>query len=79
MDEKIKVNELYYWTNEKGETIPKHELSDLYVCNIVAKYGKMWLRANGHNVIVDRFEALNKKYGLFNRFREVPSVRGENN
>lgn len=61
----FEVEEKYYWTNNAGETIPKHELSDLHVCNIVMKHGKNWLVANGHEIIVNRFEELNKKYKFF--------------
>lgn len=61
----FEVEEKYYWTNNAGETIPKDELSDLYVCNIVMKHGKNWLVANGHEIIVNRFEELNKEYKFF--------------
>lgn len=57
--------ELYYWHDTQGNLIPKHELSDLYVCNIVMKFGKLWLEDHGHSVIVQRFEALNEKYKFF--------------
>ncbi len=36
-------NEKYYWKNEKGNLIPKDTLSDEYICNIVMKFGKIWL------------------------------------
>ena len=55
------LEEKYYWENKDGELIPKHELSDYYVCNIVMRFGKEWLLSNGHEVIVDRFEKMNKK------------------
>lgn len=70
MDEKM--DELYYWTDSSGNDVPKHELSDLYVCNIVMKFGKDWLRSHGHATIADRFEALNKEHGFFQMLREVP-------
>lgn len=57
--------ELYYWKDSKGNLVPKHELSDSHVCNIVMKFGKTWLQENGHNVIVKRFEDLNKEYNFF--------------
>lgn len=57
--------EKYYWTNSDGMMIPKHELPDYYICNIVAKYGKNWLSENGHEVLVERFESLNREYGFF--------------
>ena len=28
------LEEKYYWENKDGDLIPKHELSDYYVCNI---------------------------------------------
>lgn len=59
-------NEKYFWENAKGELIPKHEISDYYVCNIVMKFGKDWLVSHGHQVIVDRFERLNKEHKFFN-------------
>ena len=57
--------EKYFWKNHEGEYIPKHELSDLYICNIVAKYGKDYLSKNGHMTIVKRFEKLNNEYKFF--------------
>lgn len=57
--------EKYYWTDHTGNQIPKHQLDDYYICNIVAKYGKNWLSENGHNILVERFEQLNKQYGFF--------------
>jgi hypothetical protein len=68
--------ELYYWTDSKNNKIPKHELSDYYVCNIVMKFGKEYLREHGHNVIVDRFEALNKEHGFFKALRKAPEIIG---
>lgn len=59
------MEEKYYWTNEKGEKIPKDELSDLHICNIVMKFGKDDLIFSGHKVIVNKFEKLNKKYKFF--------------
>ena len=47
------LEEKYYWKNKDGELIPKHELSDYYVCNIVMRFGKEWLMSNGHEVIVE--------------------------
>ena len=59
------MEEKYYWKNQKNELIPKHELNDYYVCNIVAKYGKKWLSENGHTVLVQRYEELNRQYHFF--------------
>jgi len=59
------ADEKYYWTKENGDLIPKHELSDLHVCNIVAKYGKKWLYENGHTTLVRRFEQLNEEHDFF--------------
>lgn len=59
------MEEKYYWKNQKNELIPKHELNDYYVCNIVAKYGKNWLSENGHTVLVQRFEELNRQFHFF--------------
>ena len=64
------MEEKYYWINEIGIKIPKHELSDLYICNIVCKFGKNWLRENGHDVIVDKFEELNAKYHFFDSVKD---------
>lgn len=61
------MEEKYYWINNDGEKIPKSELSDLHVCNIIAKFGKIWLEQSGHKVLVNRFENLNKKYKYFYR------------
>ncbi len=58
-------NEKYYWENSSGIFIPKDELSDEYICNIVMKFGKMYLEQNGHELIVRRFEALNKQFKFF--------------
>lgn len=69
----IERKELYYWEDSKGQFIPKDELSDLYVCNIVMKFGKNWLNSNGHSVIVQRFEDLNSEY----RFFEAAKHKGE--
>ena len=57
--------EKYYWKNKDGKYIPKHELSDLYICNIVMKHGKVWLVENGHVFIVSRFEELNREHKFF--------------
>ena len=62
-------NEKYYWENSSGIFIPKDELSDEYICNIVMKFGKMYLEQNGHELIVRRFEALNKQFKFFSRSR----------
>ncbi len=62
--------EQYFWVNEKGINIPKHELSDYHICNIVAKYGKNWLAENGHLVLVKRFEELNREYDFFAAVKE---------
>ena len=63
------LEEKYYWENKDGDLIPKHELSDYYVCNIVMMFGKAWLLSNGHEVIVDRFEKMNKKYDFFRKVK----------
>ena len=50
--------------DEDGDTYPVC-LTDIHVCYIVCKYGKDWLNENGHSVIVDRFNQLNKQYDFF--------------
>ena len=57
--------ELYYWTSQDGTKTPKDNLTDIHICHIVCKYGKDWLNENGHSVIVDRFNQLNKQYDFF--------------
>ena len=64
------MEEKYYWENQKGELIPKHELSDYYICNIVAKYGKNWLSENGHLVLVKHYEELNRQYDFYKTVNE---------
>lgn len=58
-------NEKYFWLSEDGTKIPKHELDDYHICNIVAKYGKKYLEDNGHLLLVRRFEELNRTYDFF--------------
>lgn len=65
MMQALKSKEKYYWETEQGEFIPVQELTDLHVCNIVALFGKKWLKANGYINIADRFENLNQKYSFF--------------
>lgn len=65
-----KEKEKYYWINDEGEYIPKSELTDLHVCNIVCKFGKIYLIANGHATLVERFEALNANHKFFNVVQE---------
>ena len=65
------MEEKYYWTNQKGINIPKHELTDYHVCNIVAKFGKNWLSENGHDVLVKRYEDLNREYNFFKVIEEL--------
>jgi len=59
------MEEKYYWVSQDGNKNPKHKLTDLHICNIVCKYGKDWLRENGHEVIANRFEELNKTHKFF--------------
>lgn len=59
--------EKYYWETKDGDLIPVHELTNLHVCNIVMYFGKEWLNDNGHSVIVNKFESLNKEYRFFDR------------
>ena len=61
----MEQDELYYWKDQAGNFIPKDELSDLYICNIVMKFGKVWLAENGHMIIVQKFEKLNREYRFF--------------
>lgn len=67
---RFEETEKYYWKNSNGEYVPKHTLSDLYVCNIVMKYGKNWLYENGHTMIVTRFEKLNDEHKFFEAVKE---------
>jgi len=59
------ISEKYYWMDHNGTVTPKHQLSDYYICNIVAKYGKNWLTENGHDVLVKRYEELNRQYDFY--------------
>lgn len=59
------MEEKYYWKKEDGTLVPVHELSNKHVCNIVMKFGKDYLRENGHSVIADKFEDLNRRYKFF--------------
>ncbi len=60
-----KKNEKYYWVTEYNQLIPKDKLSDSQVCNIVQKFGKNWLNANGHQLIVQRYERMDREYDFF--------------
>lgn len=59
------MDEKYYWIKEDGTKIPVHELTNYHICNIVMKFGKDNLRKNGHSVIADKFEELNKRCRFF--------------
>lgn len=64
-DEEKMNNEKYYWTDSKGNKIPKHELDNYHLCNIVMKFGKNWLSENGHVTLVRRFEEMNREHNFF--------------
>lgn len=60
------MDEKYYWKKEDGTLVPVHELTNYHICNIVMKFGKDWLHKNGHSIIADKFESLNKEHKFFN-------------
>jgi len=60
-----KRGERYYWETQDGQFIPVDELTDLYIVNIVIKFGKDKLIALGHNLIIDKFNELRKTSGFY--------------